>query len=164
MSLLSDVLNAVSSVQCGSDLLVCLHESFQLDVEVSVLTLEHVAVGIQGVELGLQVTVSFEDVVVAEAEVVLLLSGNHKLVLDLSGSLLSFVELTLEVSVLGILIFGLALQVGLVGELAVEVSLESLGLNHKSGVVVLGSCQLSGCLLKSLGGSSHFEFLGISEF
>ena len=164
MSLLSDVLNAVSSVQCGSDLLVCLHESFQLDVEVSVLTLEHVAVGIQGVELGLQVTVSFEDIVVAEAEVVLLLSRNHKLVLDLSGSLLSFVELTLEVSVLGILIFGLALQVGLVGELAVEVSLESLRLNHKSGVVVLCSCQLSGCLLESLGCSSHFKFLGISEF
>ena len=84
VSLLSDVDNAFSSVQGGSDLLVGLHESFQLNIQVSVLTLEHVAVGIQGVELGLEVTVSFEDVVVAESKVVLLLSGDHKLVLDLS--------------------------------------------------------------------------------
>jgi hypothetical protein len=58
----------------------------------------------------------------------------------------------------------LALQVGFVGELTVEVSLESLGFNHESGVVVLGSCVFSGGLVKGFWCSSHFKFLGVSKF
>lgn len=74
VSLLSDVHHSFSSVQGCSDLLVCLYESFKLNVQVSVLALQYVAMRIQSVELGLEVAVSFEDVVVAEPQVVLLLS------------------------------------------------------------------------------------------
>ena len=113
-------------------MLIGLYKSFKLNVQVSVLALKNIAMRIQSVEFRLKVTVSFQNVVVAESEVVLLLSGDHELILNLSMSLFSFVELTLEVSVFGILIFSLTLKIGLVSELAIEVSLKSLRLDHKS--------------------------------
>lgn len=56
------------------------------------------------------------------------------------------------------------MQVGLVSKLTVEISLQSLSFDHESGVFVLGSGKLVGCLAQILFGPSQFKFSGISEF
>jgi hypothetical protein len=94
----------------------------------------------------------------------LLFSGNQNLVFDLTLSLFSFVELSLEVTIFRIFVFSLTLQIGFVGELAIEVSLESLSFNLKSGMIVLGSSELTVCSFKSFSCSSHLKLLGIGQF
>ena len=120
--------------------------------------------GLNSVYLSLEVTVSLHQVIVGESEVILLLSGDNQLVIGVSQSVLSLEHLGGEVSVSGILALSLSLKVSLLGELAVEVSLERLGLNHKSRVVILGSHELSLSVLKSLVSSSQLEVLGIGQF
>ena len=132
LSSVSEVLHSVASVQSGSDLLVGLHESLKLDVQVFVLALEHVAVSVQSTDFSLDVLVSLKQVVVAESDVVLLLSGHEELVLELSESLFSLVLLGSKLSVAGIFVLSLSLQIRLVGELTIKVSLERLSLDHES--------------------------------
>jgi len=160
----SKVLNSVSPIQSGSNLLISLNKSLEFDIEVFILASEDVAVGLNSVYLGLEVTVSLHHVVIRESKVFLLLSGNDELILGVSESVLSLKYLGGEISVSGVLTFSLSLEVSLLGELAVEVSLERLGLNHKSGVIVLGSHELSLSILKSFMSSSKFEVLSISQF
>ena len=109
---------------------------------------------VECLDLLLQVLVSFHDVVVAESDVVLLLPGYHNLVLNLSLTLVSLIHLLLELSVFAVLDLGLALKIGLVGELAIEVALKSLALYHQPRVVVFCPGKLIVSLLKSLGGTS----------
>ena len=160
----SEVLNSVSSIQGGSNLLICLNKSFKLNIEVFILAAEDIAVGLHSIYLSLEVTVSLHHIVVGESEVILLLSGNNELVIGVSQSVLSLENLGGEVSISGILALSLSLKVSLLGELAVEVSLEGLRLNHKSRVVVLGSHELSLGVLESFVSSSQLEVLGISQF
>ena len=87
---------------------------------------------IQSTDFSLDVLVSLEQVVVAESNVVLLLSGHEELVLELSESLFSFVLLGSKLSVTGIFVLSLSLQVRLVGELAIKISLKRLSLDHES--------------------------------
>lgn len=120
--------------------------------------------GLHGIYLRLKVTISLHHIVVGESKVVLLLSGNDELIVGVSESIFSLENLGGKISVSGILTFSLSLEVSLLGELAVEVSLKRLGLNHKSGVIILGSHELSLGIFESLMGSSQLEVLGISQF
>ena len=120
--------------------------------------------GLHGIYLRLKVTISFHHIVVGESKVVLLLSGNDELIVGVSESIFSLENLGGKISVSGILTFSLSLEVSLLGELAVEVSLKRLGLNHKSGVIILSSHELSLGIFESLMGSSQLEVLGVSQF
>jgi hypothetical protein len=86
------------------------------------------------------------------------------LVLSVSVSIFSLEGLRSKVSISSILSFSLSLEVSLLGELAVEVSLERLALNHKSRVIVLSSHEFSLSVFESLMGSSELEVLGIGQF
>lgn len=94
----------------------------------------------------------------------MLLSGNNELIFSVSESIFSLENLGGKISVSGILTFSLSLEVSLLGELAVEVSLKRLGLNHKSGVIILSSHELCLGIFESLMGSSQLEVLGVSQF
>lgn len=59
-SLLSHTHYSVSSVQCHSDLLVCLNKPLQLDVEVFILILEYVTMLVDCVTLRFQVIVAIQ--------------------------------------------------------------------------------------------------------
>ena len=74
------LVDTVTSVQRGADLLVGLDEPLELDVEVSVLALESPAVGVESIDFGLDIVVPLDQVAIVEAEVVLLLAGGGKLV------------------------------------------------------------------------------------
>jgi hypothetical protein len=124
--------HSFSSVQGGTDLFVRHYETLEFNVEVFVLSLEHMAVVVESIDFTLDIIVSLQEVVVAESQVVLFLAGDEKLVFDVTHSLLSLVQLGLKFSVSNILAFSLSLEVGLVGELAVKVSLERLVFNQKS--------------------------------
>ena len=95
LGLLSQGHDSVSSVERGSDLLVGLNESLELDIQVLVLVLQNGAVLVDGVALILQVVVAVEQVLVIESQVFLLFSRDHELVL--SGS-----QFSLPVKHLGI--------------------------------------------------------------
>ena len=84
LSLGSKIHNSISSVKSSSDLFIGVHKSFELNVQVLVLALEHVTVGVESTDLRLHVVVSLEETVVGETEVILLLSGNVELVFNLS--------------------------------------------------------------------------------
>lgn len=56
--LVAEVLNAVTTVQGLSDLLVGLHESLELDVELSVLAGQYIAVVLEGLDFGTGVVVA----------------------------------------------------------------------------------------------------------
>lgn len=163
LSLLSQGHDSVSSVERGSDLLVGLNESLELDIQVLVLVLQNGAVLIDSVALVLQVVVAVEQVLVIESEVFLFLSGDHELIL--SGAQLGFpVEhLSIELSVSQVLLLGLALQVGLVSQLAIKISLESLCLSHQPGVIILAPSQLSMRRVQRLIRSPQLKLLGISQ-
>ena len=109
ISFLSQVLDSISSVKSSSDLFISVHKSFELNVEVLVLALEHVAVGVESTDLGLHVVVSLEEAVVAEAEVVLFLSGDVELVFNLSLVVFSCDELVVKITVFGVLTISLSL-------------------------------------------------------
>ena len=159
----SEVHDSVSSIEGGPNLLIGLDKSFELDIEVSILATEDVAVGLDSVDLSLEVAVSLHEVVIRESEVILLLSGNHELIVGVPQLVLPLKCLGSKISVSGVLSLSLSLEVGLLGELTIKVSLKGLGLNHKSGVVVLGSGKLGLSVLESLVSSSELEVLGIGE-
>ena len=60
LGLFSHAHDSVSSVECRSDLLVCLHESFQFDVQVFILVLEDMTVLVNGITLALQIVISIQ--------------------------------------------------------------------------------------------------------
>lgn len=120
--------------------------------------------GLHSINLSLKVTVSLHHVIVGESQVVLLLSRNDKLIFSVSESIFSLENLGGQISVSGILTFSLSLEVSLLGELAIEVSLKRLRFNHKSGVIVFSSHELSLGIFESLMGSSELEVLSISQF
>ena len=109
ISFLSQVLDSISSVKSSSDLFISVHKSFELNVQVLVLALEHVAMGVKSTDLGLHVVVSLEEAVVAEAEVVLFLSGDVELVFNLSLVVFSCDELVVKITVFGVLTISLSL-------------------------------------------------------
>ena len=119
---------------------------------------------LEGVDLVSGFSVALHEVIVAESEIFLFFSGNHELLLEVSESLLSFEEVGLELSVSNVLVLSLSLQIRLVAELTVKVSLESLGLDHESGVFILRSGEFVRCLTQIFLSSSQFKFSGISEF
>jgi len=121
-------------------------------------------VGLHSINLSLKVTVSLHHIIVGESQVVLLLSRNDKLIFSVSESIFSLENLGGQISVSGILTFSLSLEVSLLGELAIEVSLKRLRFNHKSGVIVFSSHELSLGIFESLMGSSELEVLSVSQF
>ena len=81
--LLSQVHHSVSAVESGSDLLVCLHKSLQFNVKVLVLSLQNVAVLVNGIAFLLDILIPLEKVLVIESEVLLLLFGGEELIFSL---------------------------------------------------------------------------------
>lgn len=72
VGLLSELVNAVSSVEGAADLLVSLNESLQLNGQVSVLVNEHVAMVLQSVDLILAFAVHGLHGLVLETQISLL--------------------------------------------------------------------------------------------
>ena len=132
ISLLSQAHDSISSIQCGSDLLIGLHEALKLDVEILVLALENGAMLVDGVTLGLHIVISLQEILVVEPEVVLLLPSDRQLIFGVTELGLSFEYLSVEISVSRILGLCLSLQVRFVRQLSVKVSLEGLSLSHES--------------------------------
>lgn len=164
VTLVSELGNSVSSVESGSDLLVSLDESLQLSIKVFVLPLKDVAMWVKSIQFSFQILVSLHDITVTESHIFLFLSGYHQLVLDLSLSLFSLIQLSWEISVLRVFDFGLSLQVSFVGELAIQIALQSLRFNHKSWMVILGSLELCVSSIKGFVCSSKFKLFRISKF
>lgn len=156
--------HAVTSVQGGTDLLVSVDEALQLDVEVTVLTLEGIAVVTKCADLSLDIVVSLEEVGVVEAQVILLTASDSQVVLDSSQAVLSVKDLSVEVTVASVLTLSLTSQVLLVGKLAIEVSLESVHFSIESGVVILGAHKLSVSRVEGLARPAKFELLRVGEF
>jgi len=52
------VLEALSTVQRAPDLFICLHEALQLNIQIFVLTLKHVAVVVQSVDFNALIVIS----------------------------------------------------------------------------------------------------------
>lgn len=58
LALLSQVVHTVTTVQCRSNLLVCLNEALKLDVQVPVLSLQHVAVVVQSIDFSPHIVIA----------------------------------------------------------------------------------------------------------
>ena len=164
LSYCSHFIYTVSSVQSSADLLIGMHESLELDVEVLILMLEDTAMLVQSIDLTFNIVVSIEDVLIVESDIILILSGNHKLIFNSSQSVLPLEDLSGKISVTSILSLGLSSEIRLVGELAIQISLESMDLGVESRVVILGSSHLDVGTVVGLTGSSELELLGIGEF
>lgn len=76
--LVAQVLHAVPTVQGLSDLLVGLNEALQLDVQLSVLSRQHVAVVLEGLNLRAAVIVAAVERLVGEPQVILFSPGSGK--------------------------------------------------------------------------------------
>lgn len=96
----SQILHSVSSVEGASDLLVCLHELLKLNVQFSVLLLQHVDVLLEGSNLSLNVRVSIEQTGIAESHFIQILSGVEDLVVSASVLGLQLIDLGRKLSVL----------------------------------------------------------------
>ena len=164
LSYCSHFIYTVSSVQSSTDLLVGMHESLELDVEVLILMLEYIAMLVQSIDLTFNIVVSIEDVLIVESDIILILSGNQELLINSSQSVLPLEDLSGKISVTSILSLGLSSEIRLVGELAIQISLESMDLGVESRMVILGSGHLDVGTVVGLTGSSELELLGIGEF
>lgn len=118
---------------------------------------------VDGIALGLDVIISFQEILIVEPEVLLLFSGHHQLVLGVPEFGLSLEDLRVQLSVSSILILSLSLQVRFMGKLAVEVSLKGLGLSHESRVVVLASGEFCVRRVQSFISSSQLKLLGVGQ-
>lgn len=107
--------------------------------------------------------VSIQHVIVTKSKVLLLLSGDHELLVSVSQSGVTLEGCGLQLSVSTILSISLSLEVGFLCELAIEVSLEGLGFNHESRMVILGSGEFSNCGLKSLVSLSKFIIFRVGQ-
>ena len=92
LCLVAEVLNSITSVKGGSDLLICLHESLQLLVDLNVLASEHIAVVLESIDLCSHVSILVAHGGVSETEVVLLASGHTKVVVSSSALGLKVVQ------------------------------------------------------------------------
>ena len=155
--------DTVTSIQGGSNLLVRHNETLKLNIQILVLALKHVAVRVESADLGLDVVVSLEQIIVVEAHVILFFAGDVQLVLDGTQSVLTLEGLCVEVSVAAILVFGVSRQVRLVSKLTVEVALQGSHLSVQSGVIILGARELSAGRVESLARSAKLELLGVSK-
>jgi len=86
------------------------------------------------------------------------------LIIDVSQSSLPFEGLRLEFTASCIFILGSSLEVCLLSKLSIEISLESLCLDHESRVVILGSGVFRCSRVNSFMSSSELKVLGVSEF
>ena len=75
---LTKILHAVSSVQSVSNLLVRLHKTLQLDVQVFVLVLQNSAVVLESVNFRSQVVIAALHRLVRETKIVLIATGHCK--------------------------------------------------------------------------------------
>lgn len=76
VSLVSQLLNTVSTVESGADLLICLDEALELSRQVFVLTNQHVAVVLQGIYFCLNISILSLKWLVGETEITLLTARN----------------------------------------------------------------------------------------
>ena len=114
-------------------------------------------------DLGLNILVSLEEVIVAESEVFLLLAAHDESVVNVSEAGLSLKHLRIKLLVSDILILSLPLEVLLLTELAIEVSLKALYLYHESGMVVLGSGKLGDGGVEGFISLSKLKLFGVSH-
>lgn len=69
------------------------------------------AVIVKSIDFTLDVVISFQEVIVAETQVILFLACNQKLVFSLAESLLTLILLSLKFSVTDVLAFCLTLKI-----------------------------------------------------
>jgi len=155
--------DTVASIECGSNLLIGHDETLELNIQILVLALKHMAVRVERVDFRLDIVVSLEQIIVVEAHIILLFAADIKLVLGATESLLALESLSIEISVAGVFIFSISRQVALVRELTIEVTLQGGHLSIQSRVIILGARQFSACRVKSLARSTKLELLGVGQ-
>lgn len=82
VGLVAKSIHAVTSVQLGSDLLVSLDKTLEFSVDFNVLTGKHIAMVLKGVDLSSEVLVLSGHGLGSESEVILLPSGNARVIVS----------------------------------------------------------------------------------
>lgn len=144
-------------------MLISLNKTLKLHVDLNVLAGQHVAVVLQSINLSPHVSILISKGSVREAEIILLASSRTQVVVGDSALGLNVVQVGRHVSVAAELSLGPSHQVGLLGHLEVESSLELALLVDGSGVFVPRSEQIGIGSLQGLGGSSELELASISH-
>lgn len=80
LSSMSHFSNSISSIQSGSNLLICHDKTFKLNIQILILALEYIAMRTKSSDFGLNIIISLEEIVVIESHIILLLAGNVKVV------------------------------------------------------------------------------------
>lgn len=160
---MTECLDTIAAVQGLADLFVGLHETLELDVQLPVLASQHVAVVLQGFNLGAAVVVAAVKGLVCESQVVLLTaSGVQGLVGD-AALRLQVVEVGSQLTVTGELGLRAANQVSFFCILQVTSSVLSTVLILAEAVFVAGVQKCAMSLLKGLGGSAEVKLTGVSD-
>jgi hypothetical protein len=123
--LVTEVVNAISAIEGGSDLLISLNETFEFAVEVLVLVLENVAVVLKGVDFGSAIVVSMLEGLVGETEIVLFSAGNAKIFFAGTHFAFKGVEVSGECSVAGEFVLRSAYKVVLFSHFEVKSAREA---------------------------------------
>ena len=116
----AEVLDAVTSIEGGPDLLVRVHESLELAVELDVLAGEDVAVVLEGVDFATAVSVRGGEGLGLEAKIVLLAPSTGQVVVGGSVLRLDVVEVGSVVPVASKLTFRTSDEFSLLLHLKVE--------------------------------------------
>jgi hypothetical protein len=96
-----------------------MHESLELNIEILILVLQHLAMRIQSINLTLNIVISIKDVAIVEAHAILFFFGTEKLVINSAHPIFSFKNLSSEISATSILSFGLSSKIRLMAKLTV---------------------------------------------
>lgn len=155
--------DTVTSIESGSDLLIGHDETLELNIQVLVLALKHMAVRVERVDFRLDVIVSLEHIIVVEAHIILLLAAHIQLIVGSTESVLALERLRVHVSVAHVLILSVSRQITLVRKLTVEVALQGGHLGVKPRVVVLGARQLGAGRVEGLARSAKLKLLRIGK-
>lgn len=94
LGFVAEVVDTVPAVESAADLLICLNESLQLHGQVFVLSDQHVAVVLEGIDLLLNVGILALQGLVSEPEVILLTLGTLELLVGAAALALQIVQLS----------------------------------------------------------------------
>jgi hypothetical protein len=161
--LYSQVLDSFSSIQSASDLFVGFHKLLKLDVEVSVLLLEHRDVLLESSNLRLHVRVSVEEAGVRESDFVKVLSGVEDLVVSASVLGVQFVHQSRKFSLLLEFNVSLSEKGSSLFTLSVALSLQRHVVPWESSAFVFESGKLKLGSLEDISSSSQVVLLWLGD-
>ena len=90
---MSESLDAVSSVECIADLFVSLNKSLKFSVKLNILTSEHIAVMLKGIDFSSVVSIGLAHRRSCESEVILFASAHCQIVVSGTGFSFDVIQL-----------------------------------------------------------------------